>query len=159
MVMELREIKELHKNARYRYETIEEIIFEVEGMNVGKWDLYAAENGTIGRLIAKGRGNKVEVKSGFKWDGCAIIGNFYENEITLRGSLLHDLLYVVAKNNNFKATFNLFQADIWFRKYMLKEYKYRSIIPWLYYFGVTFLGLPWKFGKNRGWLISDKVLD
>lgn len=156
--MELQGVKELPDNARYKYQTTEEIVFEIEGMDVGVWDLYAAENGTIGRLIAKGRGNKVEVKQGFKWDGCSVIGDFYENDVTLKGSLLHDLLYVVAKNKNFKAKFNLFQADIWFRKYMSLEYKRQSVLPWIYYLAITIFGLPWKLGKNRGWFISDKVL-
>ena len=157
--MESNEIIKLSNNAKYKYLTNKTISFTVDGMNVGKWDLYDAENGTIGKLLAKGRGNTVEVYSGFRWDGSTVIGDFFENEITLKSSILHDILYIVAKNNNFKAKFNLFQADNWYREYMSVQFKRTSFIPWAYYIGITLFGLPWKFGKTRGWLISDKVLD
>ena len=157
--MEPDEIIKMPSNAKYRYLVNKTISFTIEGMNVGKWDLYDAENGTIGKLLAKGRGDTVEVYRGYRWDGCTVIGNFFENEITLKSSILHDILYIVAKNNNFKAKFNLFQADIWFRQYMSEQFKRASFIPWVYYLGLTIFGFPWKLGKIRGWLISDKVLD
>ena len=157
--MEPDEIIKMPSNAKYKYLVNKTISFTVDEMNVGKWDMYDAENGTIGKLLAKGRGNTVEVYRGFRCDGSTVIGDFFENETTLRSSILHDILYIVAKNNNFKAKFNLFQADIWFREYMSVQFKRASFIPWAYYLGVTLFGLPWKLGKTRGWLISDKVLD
>lgn len=156
--MEATEIIKLPSNAKYKFLVNKTIIFKVPGMDVGKWDMYDCESGTIGKLMAKGRGNTVEVYHGFRWDGSTVVGNFFENEVTLKGSILHDILYIVAKNNNFKSTFNLFQADIWFRKYMSDSFNHPSFIPWCYYIGLTIFGWPWKIGKTRGWLITDKVL-
>lgn len=157
--MDNTEIIELLDNAKYRYSVNKTMTFIVNGMDVGKWDLYDSTTGKIGHLRAKGRGNKVEIYPGFQWDGCTFIGQIYENDITLKASAFHDILYHVAKNKNFKAKYNLFQADIWFRKYMSELYDNKSFLPWIYYFGITFLGLPWKFGYNRGWFVSGSVLD
>ncbi len=102
------------------------------------------------------RASIVAVFPGYMWDGSTFIGNYYEDEVTLVASLIHDILYNANKNpDNIKVKFTLWRADTIFSEYLTQGYRktgtffQKYIVPSLYKWGLWILGTPWKFGNNK----------
>lgn len=136
----------------YSYRLLQKVIF-VTGKNLGKWELRTPDN----IVVAKSLGSVVIVYPGYMWDGSTVIGKYYEDEVTLEASLIHDVLYNAKKNpEDIKVSFSLFTADSIFRNYLKVLYKknkgsffQKYIFPELYKWGLWIFGLPWKFGNNK----------
>lgn len=96
------------------------------------------------------------------WDGSTVIGKYYEDEQTMEASLLHDVLYNAYKNpQDIEVPFNLFLADKIMMRHLLKLYKGQGFIkswlfPHLYFWGLTTVGIPWKFGNNNYYTLQKK---
>ena len=134
----------------FKYKLLQKIIFAT-GTELGKWELYTPDN----IIVAKCFGSVVVVYPNYMWDGSTVIGKYYEDEVTLKASLLHDILYNAKKNpDNIKVPYTLFQADRIFKERLLGLYKNEKnffkakIFPTLYYLGLITIGIPWKFGTN-----------
>ena len=103
----------------YSYRLLQKVVF-VTGKNLGKWELRTPEN----IVVAKSLGSIVVVYPGYMWDGSTVIGKYYENEVTLEASLIHDVLYNAKKNpEDIEVPFSLFAADSIFRDYLKLLYK------------------------------------
>lgn len=140
----------------FHYKLIQKVIF-VTGENLGYWDLYTPNN----ELVASCRGSIVQVFEGYMWDGSTVIGKYYEDEVTLEASLIHDILYNANKNpDDIKVPFSLWKADSIFADYLVRLYRkngtfmQKHIIPKLYKWGLWVLGTPWKFGNNKYYKIK-----
>jgi hypothetical protein len=96
------------------------------------------------------------------WDGSTVIGEYYEDEQTMEASLLHDVLYNAYKNpQDIEVPFSLFLADKIMMRHLLKLYKGQGFIkswlfPHLYYWGLTTVGIPWKWGNNDYYTLQKK---
>jgi hypothetical protein len=136
----------------FHYQLIEKVIF-VTGKELGKWELRTPDN----IVVAKSLGSVVIVYPGYMWDGSTIIGEYYEDKVTLEASLIHDVLYNAKKNpEDIKVSFSLFTADSIFRDYLKLLYNknkgsffQKYIFPELYKWGLWIFGLPWKFSNNK----------
>lgn len=103
----------------FHYKLIQKVIF-VTGENLGYWDLYTPNN----ELVASCRGSIVQVFEGYMWDGSTVIGKYYEDEVTLEASLIHDILYNANKNpDDIKVPFSLWKADSIFADYLVRLYR------------------------------------
>lgn len=134
----------------FKYKLLQKVIFAT-GTELGKWELYTPDN----VIVAKCFGSVVVAYPNYMWDGSTVIGKYYEDEITLEASLLHDILYNAKKNpDNIEVPYTLFQADRIFKERLLRLYKNEKnffkakIFPTLYYLGLITIGIPWKFGTN-----------
>lgn len=142
----------------FRYQLKEDKTFIIDS-TVGKWELI---NPIENEVVVIANGNKIIVKSGYMWDGSTVIGDYYEDECTMEASLLHDVLYNAKKNpQNIKVPFSLFLADKIMMRHLLKLYKGQGFIknwlfPHLYYWGLTTVGIPWKFGNNNFYKLKKK---
>ena len=65
----------------FHYELIEKKIFAT-GEQLGYWDMYTPD----GKLVAKCRGSIVSVLPGYMWDGSTVVGEYYEDEVTMEAS-------------------------------------------------------------------------
>ena len=135
----------------FHYELIEKKIFAT-GEQLGYWDMYTPD----GKLVARCRGSIVSVLPGYMWDGSTVVGEYYEDEVTMEASLIHDVLYNANKNpDDIKVPFSLWKADSIFADYLVRLYRkngtfmQKHIIPKLYKWGLWVLGTPWKFGNNK----------
>ena len=135
----------------FHYELIEKKIFAT-GEQLGYWDMFTPD----GKLVARCRGSIVSVLPGYMWDGSTVVGKYYEDEVTLTASLIHDVLYNAKKNpDDIKVKVSLFRADMIFRDYLRQNYRKKGnwfqkyIFPNLYMTGLWIGGLPWKFGNNK----------
>ena len=136
----------------YKYKLLKKKIYVI-GINLGEWELISPE----GTIVAKCYGSVIGVYPEYMWDGCTVIGEQYEDEMTLEASLLHDVLYNAKKNpNNIKVPFSLVTADKIFcdlMKCLYKNHKgtffQKYIFPKIYLAGLLTVGMPWKFGKNE----------
>lgn len=144
----------------YKYRLLQKVIF-VTGKELGKWELRAPDD----IVVAKCLGSIVVVYPGYMWDGSTVIGEYYEDGVTLESSLIHDVLYNAKKNpDNIKVSFSLFTADTIFREYLEVLYKkhkgsffQKYIFPRLYKLGLSTLGLPWKFGNNKYYKLKKEA--
>ncbi|MBQ7820544.1 MAG: hypothetical protein IJ341_12720 [Bacteroidales bacterium] len=134
----------------FKYRLIKKKIFAT-GYNFGNWELRTPEN----KVVAKCMGSIIVAYPNYMWDGSTVVGKYYEDEITLEASLLHDILYNANKNpDNIEVPFTLFQADKIFKERLLGLYKNErnffkaKIFPNLYYLSLITIGIPWKFGTN-----------
>lgn len=129
----------------YKYRLLSPLQFQTKH-NWGVWKLINPNNKQI---VAKCDGQIIYVYKGYMWDGCTIIGNFYEDDNTLLCSLLHDILYNVKKNhNNINVDFSLWYVDYVFYQ-MLKQTTNKSFFSYLYLLGLWSVGIPWKIGSNK----------
>lgn len=135
----------------FKYILKDPITFTLD-YNLGKWQLI---NPIENEVVVICDRNELTVKSGYMWDGSTVVGKYYEDEQTLEASLLHDVLYNAKKNpQNIEVPFSLFLADKIMMKHLLSLYKNQGFIkrwlfPRLYYWGLTTIGIPWKFGNNN----------
>lgn len=144
----------------YEYHLLQKIIF-VTGKELGIWELRTPDD----IVVAKSLGTIVVVYPGYMWDGSTVVGQYYEDEVTLEASLIHDVLYNAKKNpDNIKVPFSLFTADSIFRDYLKLLYKknkgsffQKYIFPSLYKWGLWTLGLPWKFGNNEYYKLKKEA--
>ena len=127
------------------------------GYQLGHWELFTPE----GVRVVKCDGSIVTVFSGYMWDGSTVVGNFYEDDVTLEASLIHDVLYNANKNpNDVKVPFTLWKADSIFAEYLAigygkkKMFFKKHLIPNFYKWGLWVLGTPWKFGNNDYYLLK-----
>lgn len=134
----------------YKYRLSKRAIF-VTHYNLGFWNLVTP----TGEVVANCNGNVIIVYPNYMWDGTTVIGNVYEDKMTLRASLLHDVLYNAKKNpEDVEVSFSLFLIDKIFRDELSRLYNEsgnwfkRSIFPNLYMVGLWVFGLPWKFSNN-----------
>lgn len=120
-----------------KYETIKPVEFWIENMDLGEWDLLDTND----KLIASAKKDKLIIHPGFKWDGCTVIGELYEDKYTLQASLLHDVLYTVLSVKGFKAPFSALQADYWFTALLgiISGYK---VLPKVYRASLAVAGTP-----------------
>lgn len=103
----------------FHYKLIQKVIF-VTGEQLGYWDLYTPDN----HLVVSCRGSIVQVFDGYMWDGSTVIGKYYEDEVTLEASLIHDILYNANKNpDDIKVPFSLWKADSIFADYLVRLYR------------------------------------
>lgn len=103
----------------FHYKLIQKVIF-VTGEQLGYWDLYTPDN----HLVASCRGSIVQIFEGYMWDGSTVIGKYYEDEVTLEASLIHDILYNAKKNpDDIKVPFSLWKADSIFADYLVRLYR------------------------------------
>lgn len=103
----------------FHYKLIQKVIF-VTGEQLGYWDLYTPDN----HLVASCRGSIVQIFEGYMWDGSTVIGKYYEDEVTLEASLIHDVLYNANKNpDDIKVPFSLWKADSIFADYLVRLYR------------------------------------
>lgn len=137
---------------KFKFRLKEDFVFETN-INLGKWNLIDPQSNEIVVICNE---NEVTVKAGYMWDGSTVIGEYYEDMQTLEASLFHDILYNAKKNpEGKKVSFTLFEADEMHRDHLItlyendKSFFKRKIFPWIYYFGLITVGLPWKFGKNE----------
>ena len=135
----------------FKYRLTERKIF-VTGHSLGNWKLLTPDN----QVVALCQGGVVVVYEGYMWDGSTVIGDYYEDDVTLEASLIHDVLYNANKNpDDIKVPFNLWEADSIFADYLVRLYRkngtfmQKHIIPKLYKWGLWILGTPWKFGNNK----------
>lgn len=141
----------------YKYSLTKKKIF-VTGENLGYWNLCNPD----GLIVAKCMSGVVAVYPGYMWDGSTIVGDYYEDEVTLEASLIHDVLYNAKKNPQDKSVpFSLFKADKIFKDYLISGYRKKGnwfqkyIFPHLYKWGLWFFGLPWKFGNNEYYILKE----
>lgn len=134
----------------YKYRLLQRAIF-VSHYHLGYWDLFTPN----GEKVASCNGKVIVVYPNYMWDGSTVIGSFYEDEVTLTASLVHDVLYNAVKNpDDIEVDFNLFKADKIFRDFLKQYYTndgnwfQRWIFPDIYMLGLWIFGLPWKFGNN-----------
>lgn len=145
---------------KYKYRLLQKVIF-VTGKELGKWELRTPDD----IVVAKCLGSIVVVYPGYMWDGSTVIGEYYEDGVTLESSLIHDVLYNAKKNpDDIKVSFSLFTADTIFREYLEVLYKkhkgsffQKYIFPRLYKLGLSTLGLPWKFGNNKYYKLKKEA--
>ena len=136
----------------------EEIKFYLE-YDLGEWQLLDPKTQEIVAICSK---NVVTAKIGYMWDGSTVIGEYYEDEQTMEASLLHDILYNAKKNpQDIEVPFSLFLADKIMMRHLLKLYKGQGFIkswlfPHLYFWGLTTVGIPWKFGNNDYYTLQKK---
>ena len=141
----------------FHYKLTKKVIF-CTGYPLGEWDLYSPD----GQLMVQCRASIVVVYPGYMWDGSTVIGEYYEDEQTMEASLLHDVLYNAYKNpQDIEVPFNLFLADKIMMRHLLKLYKGQGFVkswlfPHLYYWGLTTVGIPWKFGNNDYYTLQKK---
>lgn len=141
----------------FHYELIEKKIFAT-GEQLGYWDVFTPD----GKLVARCRGSIVSVLPGYMWDGSTVVGEYYEDEVTIEASLIHDVLYNAYKNpQDIEVPFSLFLADKIMMRHLLKLYKGQGFIkswvfPHLYYWGLATIGIPWKFGNNDYYTLQKK---
>lgn len=135
----------------FKYRLTEKKIF-VTGYSLGNWKLLTPDN----QVVALCQGGVVVVYEGYMWDGSTVIGEHYEDEVTLEASLIHDVLYNANKNpDDIKVSFTLWRADVIFAEYLTRLYSktgtffQKHIFPSLYKWGLWILGTPWKFGNNK----------
>lgn len=144
----------------YEYRLLQKVIF-VTGKELGIWELRTPDD----IVVAKSLGTIVVVYPGYMWDGSTIVGQYYEDEVTLEASLIHDVLYNAKKNpDDIKVPFSLFTADSIFRDYLKLIYKknkgsffQKYIFPNLYKWGLWIFGLPWKFGNNEYYKLKKEA--
>jgi hypothetical protein len=144
----------------YSYRLLRKMIY-VTGYNLGRWELRTPEN----VIVARCQGSVVVVYPGYMWDGSTVMGEYYEDEVTLEASLIHDVLYNAKKNpEDIKVPFSLFTADSIFRDYLRLLYKKNNgtffqkyIFPNLYKCGLWIFGLPWKFGNNKYYKLKKEA--
>jgi hypothetical protein len=140
----------------FKFKLKEDVTFKID-KNIGAWKLLHPRTDEI---LAIGENNVITAKAGYMWDGTTVIGNYYEDAVTLEASLLHDILYNAAKNpEGKKVPFNVFDADAIFKDRLLMLYANnsffkRKFLPWIYYLGLITVGLPWKLGKNDFYLLK-----
>ena len=136
----------------------EEVTFNLE-YDLGNWSLIDPKTDEV---VAVCDNNVVTVKVGYMWDGSTVIGEYYEDEQTMEASLLHDVLYNAKKNpQDIEVPFSLFLADKIMMRHLLKLYKGQGFIkswlfPHLYYWGLTTVGIPWKWGNNDYYTLQKK---
>ena len=144
----------------YSYRLLQKKVYAT-GYNLGRWELRTPENVIAARCL----GSVVIVYPGYMWDGSTVIGEYYEDEVTLEASLIHDVLYNAKKNpEDIKVPFSLFTADSIFRDYLRLLYKKNNgtffqkyIFPNLYKWGLWTFGLPWKFGNNKYYKLKKEA--
>lgn len=144
----------------YEYRLLQKVIF-VTGKELGIWELRTPDD----IVVAKSLGTIVVVYPGYMWDGSTVVGQYYEDEVTLEASLIHDVLYNAKKNpDDIKVPFSLFTADSIFRDYLKLLYKknkgsffQKYIFPNLYKWGLWTFGLPWKFGNNEYYKLKKEA--
>lgn len=141
----------------FKYKLLQKVIFAT-GTELGKWELYTPDN----IVVAKCFGSVVVAYPNYMWDGSTVIGKYYEDEVTLEASLIHDILYNAKKNpDNIKVKFSLFRADMIFRDYLRQNYRKKGnwfqkyMFPNLYMTGLWVVGLPWKFGNNNYYRLKN----
>lgn len=134
----------------YKYRLTKRTIF-VTNYDLGVWELITPN----GEVVAECIYNNIIVYPDYMWDGSTVIGSFYEDEVTLEASLVHDVLYNAVKNpDDIEVDFNLFTADKIFRDFLKQYYTndgnwfQRWLFPDIYMLGLWIFGLPWKFGNN-----------
>lgn len=136
----------------------EEIKFYLE-YDLGKWQLLDPKTQEAVATCCK---NVVTAKIGYMWDGSTVIGDYYEDEQTMEASLLHDILYNAKKNpQDIEVPFSLFLADKIMMRHLLMLYRNKGFVkrwlfPHLYYWGLTTVGIPWKFGNNDYYTLQKK---
>lgn len=136
----------------------EEMKFYLE-YDLGHWSLIDPKTE---EEVAICEGNVVTAKINYMWDGSTVIGEYYEDDQTMEASLLHDILYNAYKNPQDKEVpFSLFLADKIMMRHLLSLYKKekfvkRWLFPHLYYWGLTTIGIPWKFGNNDYYTLQKK---
>lgn len=135
----------------FKYRLMKKVVFAT-GHNFGRWELRTPED----IVVAKCMGSIVVAYPNYMWDGSTVMGNYYEDEVTLEASLIHDILYNAKKNpDDIKVDFTLFKADKIFRDYLKQNYRKKGnwfqkyIFPDIYMMGLWIGGLPWKFGNNN----------
>lgn len=140
----------------YRYKLLQKVIF-VTGRDLGKWELYTPDN----TIVAKCFGSVVVVFPNYMWDGTTVIGDYYEDDVTLKASLIHDVLYNAKKNpNDVKLPFTLWEADSILADYLSIGYRKKKsffkklLTPFIYKWGLWTLGIPWKFGNNKYYILQ-----
>jgi hypothetical protein len=144
----------------YEYRLLQKVIF-VTGKELGIWELRTPDD----IVVAKSLGTIVVVYPGYMWDGSTVVGQYYEDEVTLEASLIHDVLYNAKKNpDDIKVPFSLFTADSIFRDYLKLLYKknkgsffQKYIFPNLYKWSLWTFGLPWKFGNNEYYKLKKEA--
>lgn len=144
----------------YKYRLLNKITFIIN-KDLGRWELRTPDN----IVAAKCLGSIIIVYPGYMWDGSTVIGKYYEDEVTLEASLIHDVLYNVKKNpDDIKVSFSLFFADSIFRDHLKLLYKknkgsffQKYIFPELYKWGLWIFGLPWKFGNNKYYKLKKEA--
>ena len=70
----------------FKYKLLSKRIF-VLGRNVGKWEMYDPQ----GNMVAKSYGSTLVAFPNYMWDGSTVIGDLFEDEVTLEASLVHDI--------------------------------------------------------------------
>lgn len=135
----------------FKYRLMKKVVFAT-GYDFGHWELRTPED----VVVAKSIGSIVIAYPNYMWDGSTVIGNYYEDEVTLEASLIHDILYNAKKNpDDIKVNFTLFKVDEIFRDNLKAKYNksnnwfQKHIFPTLYMLGLWVFGLPWKFGNNN----------
>ena len=136
----------------------EEVKFYLE-YDLGNWSLIDPKTEEEVATCCK---NVVTANIGYMWDGSTVIGEYYEDEQTMEASLLHDILYNAKKNpQDIEVPFSLFLADKIMMQHLLSLYRNegfvkRWLFPHLYYWGLTTIGIPWKFGNNDYYTLQKK---
>lgn len=141
----------------FKYKLLSKRIF-VLGRNVGKWEMYDPQ----GNMVAKSYGSTLVAFPNYMWDGSTVIGDLFEDEVTLEASLVHDILYNAKKNpDDIPVPFCLGVADKILCEVMQTLYKMKKasfykkyIFPKLYLTGLLTVGIPWKFGNNKYYTIK-----
>lgn len=143
-------IEQINENKDFKYRLTATLTFILpDYFNKTNFDLLNGDN----KIIASCRNGILEVKKGYKWDGCTVIGELTETPETLQASIPHDILYI-AKKCEPSLPYTLNQADVYFNRLMKVLYQGESIKPTLYYYGIKFFGWPFKFNKVPGYSVK-----
>lgn len=125
----------------WEYELTKLLIFrELTGGDFGYFEACSRKSG---ELLIEGRGDRLHVYPGYRYDGCSVVGRIYETNETLMAACLHDAMYQVGKQMGYKAAWTLKHAD------QLFLWTMRALgVSWLvrnaWYTGVVTLGTAWK---------------
>lgn len=128
------------------------MFFDAAGCGVKNINAYSKKSG---RLLFRFTETMLIVYSGYRWDGSTVAGRFYENQQTLRCSILHDVLYQLAKQKDFKSPCSMWRADRIFRNEM-KDCGVSFFLRNVWFYGITLLGWPWKFGKRDDLIVESE---
>ena len=144
-------------DTQFKYELLEKKEYDLSD-NIGKWHMFNPN----GDLVVSADEKRLTIMVGYKWDGTTVIGDCYEDEVTLEASMIHDVLYNAKKNpHDIPVPFSLSSADKMMTNFMTYMYKkldasfYKKYLyPKIFLSGLLSVGLPWKFGNNTYYTIK-----
>lgn len=147
-------IKEIKESDDFRYKTIADVSFIIDDFKPEDFTLYNGEGAKVAYCI----NGTLTVLSGYKWDGCTVIGQFTETPESLQASIPHDIFYIAKKNTcGVELNYSLDDVDKYFKCLMNTLYEKagkKSNRPSIYFTGLKLFGWPWHYNKVKGYTVT-----